>query len=66
MDKDSVYDYERSDLWSHIQYLPNHLKNKTFYQPELTSSYEKVLAENIKKLRSQPRSSDLKKLKKGK
>ena len=65
MDKDSVYDYERSDLWSKIQYLPNHLKDRQFYQPEPTSSYEKVLAENIKKLRSKKRSNDLKKLKQG-
>lgn len=64
MEPDEVYDYERSDLWPKIQYLPNHLKNAQFYQPEYSGSYEKVLAENVKKLRSTKRSSNLKQLKK--
>lgn len=63
MSKEDVYDYERADLWPKIQYLPDHLKNTIFYQPELTSSYEKVLAENVKKLRSVKRSNQLRKLK---
>lgn len=63
MDPDEVYDYERADLWQKIQYLPNHLKNKTFYHPEASGSYEKVLAENLKKLRSGKRSNNLKQLK---
>ena len=64
MDNDEKYDYERSDLWNRIQYLPDRLKNKRFYEPELTSSYEKILAQNLEKLRRVPRSSNLKELKK--
>ena len=64
MDEDETYDYERSDLWNRIQYLPDRLKNKHFYEPELTSSYEKILAQNLEKLRKVPRSSNLKALKK--
>ena len=64
MDDDEKYDYERSDLWNRIQYLPDRLKNKRFYEPELTSSYEKILAQNLEKLRRVPRSSNLKELKK--
>ena len=64
MDDDEKYDYERSDLWNRIQYLPDRLKNKHFYEPELTSSYEKILAQNLEKLRKVPRTSNLKALKK--
>lgn len=64
MDKDACYDYERDDLWNRIQYLPDHLKNKIFYTPSVSSAYEKVLGENVKKLRQTKRSSDLKALKK--
>jgi len=64
MDDDEKYDYERSDLWNRIQYLPDRLKNKHFYEPELTSSYEKIPAQNLEKLRKVPRTSNLKALKK--
>lgn len=64
MAEDAKYDYGRSDLWNKIQYLPDRLRNKQFYQPELTSSYEKVLAQNLEKLRSTRRYNDLVQLKK--
>lgn len=64
MSDDEVYDYTRADLWPKIQYLPDHIKQKQFYQPETNSSYEKVLAENLKKLRSTKRTNNLKALKK--
>lgn len=64
MEKDAVYDYERADLWPLIQYLPDHISHKQFYQPETNSSYEKVLAENVKKLRMTKRTNNLKALKK--
>lgn len=66
MDQDEVYDYLRSDLWSQIQYLPDYLKNTRFYEPQSNSAYEKILAENYRKLCTINRSSDLKKLKNGK
>lgn len=64
MEKDTVYDYERADLWPRIQYLPDHISHRQFYQPETNSSYEKVLAENVKKLRMTKRTNNLKALKK--
>lgn len=63
MKKEDSYDYDRSDLWSKIQYLPDHIKHMKFYMPEETSQYEKVLAVNVKKLRSVPRSNQMAKLK---
>ena len=63
MSKEDQYDYDRSDLWSRIQYLPDKLKNLIFYEPEVTSSYEKVLAQNVEKLRSVRRTSNLAQLK---
>lgn len=66
MDQDEVYDYLRSDLWSQIQYLPDFLKDVHFYEPQANSAYEKVLADNYRKLAAIQRSNDLKKLKKGK
>lgn len=65
MDPDEVYDYNRSDLWPKIQYLPEHLKNTHFYEPQTNSNYETILAQNLKKLRATRRSSQLKSLKKG-
>ncbi len=64
MDEDAKYDYNRSDLWNKIQYLPDKLKNMHFYEPELTSSYEKTLAQNLEKIRKIPRTNNLKALKK--
>lgn len=64
MNEEDKYDYNRPDLWNQIQYLPNHLKNKHFYEPNTNSSYEKVLAQNLIKLRNIPRSNNLAYLKK--
>lgn len=64
MKEDEKYDYGRPDLWNKIQYLPDKLKDERFYIPEETSSYEKVLAQNLAKLRSTKRSNQLALLKK--
>lgn len=64
MKEEDRYDYERSDLWNKIQYLPDRWKKAIFYEPELSSSYEKTLASNLQKLRSIPRTKDLAALKK--
>lgn len=64
MNEEDKYDYNRPDLWNQIQYLPNHLRNKHFYEPNTNSSYEKVLAQNLIKLRNIPRSNNLAYLKK--
>lgn len=64
MREDEKYDYERSDLWPMIQYLPDFLKDTTFYLPEETSSYEKILAQNLQKLKRIQRTNNLPALKK--
>ncbi|MEE0829897.1 MAG: replication-associated recombination protein A, partial [Longicatena sp.] len=63
MREDEKYDYERSDLWTMIQYLPDFLKDKSFYIPEETSSYEKVLAQNLMKIKRVKRTNNLPQLK---
>ena len=63
MREDEKYDYERSDLWPLIQYLPDFLKDRSFYVPEETSSYEKVLAQNLIKIKRVKRTNNLPQLK---
>ncbi len=60
------YPYDRPDLWNKIQYLPELIKNETFYEQSNNSQYEKVLNENYKKLKQIVRSSNLRKLKSSK
>ena len=59
------YPYDRPDLWAKIQYLPELIKNKKFFEPNLetSSTYEKAINENYKKLKSIKRSSNLRELK---
>lgn len=64
MKDEDKYDYARSDLWNKIQYLPDKLSTTQFYIPETTSAYEKVLAQNVERLRSTKRSNKLAQLKK--
>ncbi|MFV0381738.1 MAG: replication-associated recombination protein A [Breznakia sp.] len=63
MDEDKKYDYTRSDLWNKIQYLPDALRNQTFYIPAFNSQYEQVLASNLENLKKHKRSNDLRLLK---
>ena len=58
------YPYDRPDIWHQIQYLPDTIANIDFYKPKENSIYEKTLAENYKKLKKIPRSTNLAKLKK--
>ncbi len=60
--EDEKYDYNRPELWEYIQYLPEQIKNEQFYIPWMTSSYEKALAENYRRLLKHGRTSQLKKL----
>lgn len=62
--EEKKYDYTRSDLWNQIQYLPEALKNIQFYEPQLSSQYEKALAQNLEKLNKIKRSSNMPLLKK--
>jgi putative ATPase len=64
--EEDKYPYDRPDLWEKIQYLPDFIKAMAFYDPNTLSksTYEKALNENYQRLRKQPRSSDLRNLKK--
>ncbi|NBK96663.1 MAG: replication-associated recombination protein A [Erysipelotrichia bacterium] len=64
MSKEDQYDYNRSDLWSKIQYLPDAISTARFYVPNLNSQYEKVLAMNLEKLKKNKRSNQMAQLKK--
>lgn len=57
------YPYDRPDIWHKIQYLPEAIKGQSFYQPVLTSEYEKALAKNYQRLKSIRREAKISKLK---
>lgn len=63
VDPEEMYDYDRSDLWHLIQYLPDRVKNEHFYEPQNMNSNEKVLKQNLDTLRQYKRSNNLKTLK---
>lgn len=58
-----MYDYDRSDLWHKIQYLPDGLDKATFYSPGNINSAEKAYADNYDKLKRIKRSNNLRDLK---
>jgi len=58
------YDYSRSDLWIHVGYLPQSIKDVKFYHVKDPSSFEKTIMDNVEKLRSVEKSYDMKALKK--
>lgn len=62
LEDDEKYDYGRPELWEYIQYLPDEIKNEQFYIPWMTSSYEKALAENYRRILKHGRTSQIKKL----
>ena len=49
---EEAYPCGNPELMHKLQYLPDQIKNIKFYQPNENSSYEKVLAENLKRLRA--------------
>ena len=61
-----MYQYDRSDLWHKIQYLPDSIKDMEFYQPINLNSAEKTLANNYNELKKFRRSSDIVSLNKSK
>lgn len=63
MDEEDKYDYGRKDLWHKIQYLPDELKDTSFYDPQTVGS-ETTLKDNYDKLKKIPRTNNLRKLKK--
>lgn len=64
MKEEDKYDYQRSDLWNKIQYLPQRLADLQFYAPEYLSPAEQILYNNYQKLHLRKRSSQLALLKK--
>lgn len=60
------YPYDRPDLWEKMQYLPEALKEVKFYEPWLSSNYERALKENYDRLLRQGRSNNLRLLRKKK
>ena len=63
LDPKDAYDYGRNDIWHKIQYLPNEIKDVTFYEPNTNSSYEKQLAMNREQLKKIKRTNKLRTLK---
>ena len=66
--EEEKYDYSRSDIWEKIQYLPELIKDKKFFQENLStrSNYEQALNRERERLLKQGRTSDLASLKKSK
>lgn len=64
IDEEDKYDYDRSELWPYIQYLPKEIKDMEFYNPSTNSSYESQLARNYEVLKKLKRTDNLKQLKK--
>ncbi|MDR0832225.1 MAG: hypothetical protein LBM99_04955, partial [Bacillales bacterium] len=63
---EAMFPYDRSDLWSLIQYLPDELKNNLFYTFDKTGNYEKALIEHYHNLLKVKRSNDITTLRKTK
>lgn len=59
------YPYDNPELWLHLQYLPELIKNTEFYVPNnrSTSKYEKALNEIYKQLKTIKRSNNMRQLK---
>ncbi len=59
------YPYDNPDIWLHLQYLPEIIKNKEFFtsNPKATSKYEKALNDIYKQLKTIKRSSNMRQLK---
>lgn len=60
------YDYNRSDLWEYIQYLPFGIDHEQFYTPDLNSNYEKNLNIHYQNILKHGRTKDIVRLNKKK
>ena len=63
--EEEKYPYDQPEVWPHLQYLPDIIKNMKFFiiNPQTESSYEKFLNEQYKKYLSTFKSKDIKKMK---
>lgn len=59
-----TYDYQRSDLWHQIQYLPDEIAHEEYYHPGNINSAEKAYANNYETLKKTKRSNNMRQLKK--
>lgn len=57
--KEYLYPYDRPDVWEHLQYLPDELKDELFYIPVKSGKYEKALADNYERMLANGRSDDM-------
>ena len=57
------YDYDRDDLWNHIEYLPEGTENTPFFTPQASSPYENTLASNLNVLNKIKRSHNMRQIK---
>jgi len=57
--EDEKFPYGRPDVWAKIQYLPEQIKEMRFYEGWDSSSYERALLDNYKKLKQTKRTSDI-------
>lgn len=66
--EEDKYPYDRPDLWAKIQYLPELIKDISFYEPStsMVGAYEKSINDNYLKFKKIKRTSDLRNLKKQK
>ncbi len=62
--EEDKYPYDRPDLWDKIQYLPELIKEMSFYHPSGSGAYERQLNENYVRLKKIIRSRNLRELKK--
>ena len=51
------YPHQFEDGWVNQTYLPEKLKNRTYYQPKLTGRYEQALANRLTQLKQQKQAS---------
>lgn len=56
---DQTYPYDRPDLWSKIEYMPEGMEKLHFYYPWPSAKYEKALMEMKKSFETEERSRDI-------
>lgn len=64
INEEDKYPYDRPDIWEKMQYLPEIIKDMSFFEPWENGAYEKALKQNfdrLKKIRRSSKISDLKK-----
>ena len=61
---DEQYDYDKKEIWQHLEYLPEGLEDLSFYYPNTTGKYERALKEMYEKYKSNKRYTSVKEAKK--